>query len=142
MLGKRRWIKKLDAWAFQRKKILRHPVSSKGVLLFLILTCYMSAKWLIYFDLFKVCKMAITFFWLVKSQEKCIVKILAKVKSLIQNQKQILALPLVQCLILILNLVLTQILVQCLWIWTSVFSLFCICTLLNKPADNFSFPFS
>ena len=113
---------------------------------------HMSFIQRLFFDLFKVRKIIISFlncsnsskqpliFWLGQSQQKCIVKTLVRVKCLVQNQKQILTWPLIQCQVLTLTL--TKILVEYLWIWTFVFSLFCICNLLNKPADSFSFPIS
>ena len=66
-----------------------------------------------------------------------------KVKWLIQNQNQIIILPLIwyQILTLLLNLALTLnlnlIFVQCLWIKGFVFSLYYIWIPLNKPADGF-----
>ena len=77
------------------------------------------------------------------TKQKCIVKTW-DYKWVIQNQNQILTLPLIQCHILTLtpNPTPSLISVQCFWICTSVFFSLCICILLNKPADSFSFAFS
>ena len=58
--------------------------------------------------------------------------------TVIQNQTLTQTLTLIQCQILTLTLTLN--LIRCLWIYSSLFSLICIYTLLNKLVDNCFFP--
>ena len=86
------------------------------------LTCSKPTGWLLIFQLFKVSKQP------AKKQPSMRCLLWVKIIT-IQNQILTLTLALIQCQ----TLTLTLTLIQCL---TSLFSLFCICILLNKLVDN------